>query len=131
MATKKPVTSVPPDAEDVVIDDAIVRQGNVVLYRNDGKNADGTPNLKPLFSCDYSDKLCAMKVSAKMAYVMAEMDTQGVPHTALHIVREFREADEANRLTKIEYNFFNPADGSEGETFHSLPELFASEEAQA
>lgn len=101
-------------------------RGNVVLYRDDGKSLDGNRVLYPIFSCDAGDKLAPVKIVARMSAAMMEFDRQGVPHSQLHVVREYREADESGRLTLTEYAFFDPMTPSaDQKTTKSLNDLFA------
>lgn len=100
---------------------ASAMRGNLILYSLAGFDGEKKPQLKPLFSCNADDRLARSKMGAAIARQMMVSDCD---HSALHCVREYREADESGTLKLVEYSFFDPATGNESAVSDSLKSLF-------
>lgn len=82
--------------------------GNIVLYRIDGKDVNGKTIRFPLFSVDPREPTAAMQVQFHANESMRAEQLAGKPISPLQVVKEFRQADEAGKLTKTEYTLLNP-----------------------
>lgn len=78
---------------------------NFVLYRRDpfGDPKDGKFTRQPLFSCGVDDKNASVKIQAHMHAAYQSAIRGGNPLPDLDVIREEREANEANQQTKADF----------------------------